>query len=224
MITGKQLESFLAKTFGHEQGILVSLKSDMQPMSITITDRELILTRYNYSVERPPYYSYNKASHLVYASQFIAEMDWIWLRMPHMEDKSLGSSKKSGILYETTISDHYWVDIRSKLDLPPENKYVLAKVENAPWFDDDDQDNVNTVVVKLKKGITMKERESMIGTDKDYHIYKNGPLRSSIYQSCDEYGNNVFPWSWSAFGGITFPSQSISKWCNVPVLSKTSAL
>ena len=45
--------------------------------------------------------------------------------------------------------------------LPKEGVYVLARHNRGTWHDSDDQANVNCVVVKLKKGISKKERELM---------------------------------------------------------------
>jgi len=119
-----------------------------------------------------------------------------------------------------------WIKINSEKDLPEEGKYVIAKHNRGTWHDSDDQENVNTVVVKLVKGISAKERELMRGTSKDYQdspaedhgFYKKSGLRSDTYKFGDEEGNNTVPWAWNSFGPDSFFGQQITHWCLIAPL------
>lgn len=120
-----------------------------------------------------------------------------------------------------------WVEIKSENDLPEEGKYVIAKHNRGTWKDSNDQENVNTVVVKLVRGISLKEREEMRGTDKDYQYHepkdygdcKISGLRSDVYKMGDEQSNNIVPWAWDSFGVDSFFGQSITHWMLIPPLS-----
>ncbi len=59
-----------------------------------------------------------------------------------------------------------WIKTSDKL--PEEGKYVLGMHGRGTWHDSDDQDNVNCVVVKLKRGISEEERERMKTNGEDY--------------------------------------------------------
>lgn len=117
-----------------------------------------------------------------------------------------------------------WINVKDKL--PEEGKYVLAKHNRGTWHDSDDQENVNTVVVKLVRGISEKERKEMKGTSKDYQdspaedhgFYKISGLRSDTYKQGDEHGNNMVPWVWDTFGADSFFGQSITHWMPIPPL------
>jgi len=119
-----------------------------------------------------------------------------------------------------------WIEIKSEQDLPKEGKYVIAKHNRGTWHDSDDQENVNTVVVKLVRGISEKERQEMKGTDKDYQdsppgdhgFYKISGLRSDTYKQGDEYGNNTVPWAWDTFGPDSFFGQTITHWMPIAPL------
>lgn len=119
-----------------------------------------------------------------------------------------------------------WIEIKSEKDLPPEGKYVIARHNRGTWHDSDDQENVNTVVVKLVRGISKKEREEIKGTDRDtqlkppedYGFYKLSGLRSDNYQKGDEHGNNTVPWAWSTFGPDSFFGQTITHWMPIAPL------
>ena len=113
-----------------------------------------------------------------------------------------------------------WIEIKSEKDLPEEGKYVIAKHNRGTWHDSDDQENVNTVVVKLVRGISEKERDEIRGTDKDsqerpaedHGSYKISGLRSDIYRRGDEHGNNAVAWAWESFGTASFFGQQITHW------------
>ena len=119
-----------------------------------------------------------------------------------------------------------WIEIKSKKDLPQEGKYVIAKHNMGTWRDSDDQENVNTVVVKLVYGISEKERNEMKGTDKDYQdspaedrgSYKLSGLRSDTYEQGDEHGYNTVAWAWSSFGSGWFFGQTITHWAAIEPL------
>jgi hypothetical protein len=119
-----------------------------------------------------------------------------------------------------------WIEIKSEKDLPPEGKYVIAKHNMGTWHDREDQENVNTVVVKLVRGISEKERQEMRGTDndyqysqpKDYGYYRISGLRSETHKFGDESGNNTVPWAWDSFGPGSFFGDSITHWMPIPPL------
>lgn len=104
--------------------------------------------------------------------------------------------------------------IRTNDRLPEEGKYVLARYNRGTWIDSDDQQNVNCVVVKLVKGISLDERNRM----------KNGEIscqdeRWKIYRSADEGDNNKRPYCWVTFGADKFFGQEIVEW--MPIESST---
>lgn len=112
-----------------------------------------------------------------------------------------------------------WIETAKQL--PPEGKYVLGRHNRGTWKDSDDQDNVNCVVVKLGKGISVEERQKMkLGILPDK---KHGPSwcesqgwhyskRSSIITRHDEDGNNLVPYSFDTFGSSHFFGQEITHW------------
>ena len=109
--------------------------------------------------------------------------------------------------------------------LPPIREYVLARHNRGTWYDSDDQDNVNCVVVKLVKGITEEEREQMkrgeIDDPKIATTISGKPWpspRSSLYGPEDQHGNNRKPYYWSQFGPDQFFGQSITHWMLIPKL------
>ena len=105
-----------------------------------------------------------------------------------------------------------WISTKDKL--PEEGKYVLARHNRGTWNDITDQDNVNCVVVKLVRGISINEREKM----------KKGELpqtleRSKVYKSEDEHGNNQVPYNWQMFGLDSFFGQTITHWMPIEPLT-----
>jgi hypothetical protein len=104
-----------------------------------------------------------------------------------------------------------WTTIKSFEDLPPEGKYVLARHSRGTWRDNTDQENVNCVVVKLVKGISLEERKLMeqgaIPCPKE-----NGYERWKLYMKCDEHSNNLVPYNWEMFGPDSFFGQDIVEW------------
>lgn len=114
-----------------------------------------------------------------------------------------------------------WINTKDKL--PPEGKYVLARHNRGTWHDSTDQENVNCVVVKLSKGISIVEREQMKKGELPDPIEKlisnvgiSESRRSSVYCSEDEEGNNLVPYNWVEFGPDSFFGQSIICW--TPIL------
>ena len=114
-----------------------------------------------------------------------------------------------------------WIEIKNERDLPPEGKYVLARHNRGTWHDSDDQANVNCVVVKLKKGLSIEDRNKMIsGEIPDYEDSPGWCLstgwtiskRSIVYKNEDEHGNNRVPYKWEMFGPDSFFGQSITHW------------
>ena len=95
--------------------------------------------------------------------------------------------------------------IKTKNKLPPKEKYVLGRHNRGTWIDDDDQNNVNCVVVKLKKGISQEERSKLPDTDE----------RKRLFTSDDEFLNNLVPYSFHTFGTDHFFGQSITHWQSI---------
>ncbi|MCK4813005.1 MAG: hypothetical protein KAT14_03605 [Candidatus Marinimicrobia bacterium] len=95
--------------------------------------------------------------------------------------------------------------IKTKNKRPPEGMYVLGRHNRGTWKDSDDQKNVNCVIVKLKKGLSLAEREAMSECE-----------RKSTYTCDDEYGNNTAPYSFHTFGSAHFFGQSIYEWAYIP--------
>lgn len=121
-----------------------------------------------------------------------------------------------------------WISTKDKL--PEEGKYVLARHNRGTWHDSDDQENVNCVVVKLKKGISKEERELMkIGKleSKTTKFIDCGGLwsgsvrhipRHKITYPEDEHGNNLVPYYWDGFGADSFFGQTITHWTPIKPL------
>lgn len=97
------------------------------------------------------------------------------------------------------MPDNQWISVKERL--PPEGKYVVGRHNRGTWIDSDDQENVNCVIVKLKRGISASERE------------KTG---SKTYSADDEWGNNLVPYSFHEFGVDNFNGQSITHWMPLP--------
>lgn len=97
--------------------------------------------------------------------------------------------------------------IKSEDKLPPEGKYVLGRHNRGTWHDGSDQANVNCVVVKLIRGISMEEREKM---------RIKLPPRANIYKPEDEHSNNEKPYYWSSFGPDSFFGQTVTHWLPIP--------
>ena len=118
-----------------------------------------------------------------------------------------------------------WIKINSDVDLPKEGKYVLGRYCVGNWYDNEDQDNVNCVIVKLTKGISKKERELMkSGKLQDYtkpYNFLSGKeiiKRSEIVEFGDEDGNNKVSYRWEGKGGSNFFGQDISHWMPIEPL------
>lgn len=121
-----------------------------------------------------------------------------------------------------------WISVKDRL--PEEGKYVLARHNRHTWNDDDDQNNVNCVVVKLKKGISKEERELMKEGRLDCKTIRmidcgglwSGSSRDipryNIRRAEDEDGNNLVPYNWDSFGATSFNGQEITYWTNIEPL------
>ena len=92
--------------------------------------------------------------------------------------------------------------ISTKEQLPEEGKFVLARHDLKQWIDSKDPENVNCVVVKLRKGISKSEREKLSDDDP----------RKNIWKGEDEYGNNKVPYLWAIFGADIFHGHRITHW------------
>jgi len=101
------------------------------------------------------------------------------------------------------LKGEQWISVDDRL--PEEGKYVIAKHNRGTWSDSEDQENVNTVVVKLRKGLSMEDREKMDDCN-----------RKLTYRCDDEHGNNLVPYSWHQFGSDHFFGQSITQWMYIP--------
>jgi hypothetical protein len=110
-------------------------------------------------------------------------------------------------------------------ELPEEGKYVLGIHNRGTWHDSKDQSHVNMVIVSLRKGISIKEREMMKSGEIDDPL--DGPYssmwgpgymikRSTVTSACDESGNNKRPYNWETFGPSSFFGQDITHWMKLP--------
>jgi hypothetical protein len=115
--------------------------------------------------------------------------------------------------------------ISTKDHLPEEGKYVLARHNRGTWHDSTDQENVNCVVVKLKRGISEDQRTKMKKGELSDPIIPRisncgavNFLRSSIYSKEDEHDNNLVPYCWIQFGPDDFFGQTITHWMPIPPL------
>lgn len=99
-----------------------------------------------------------------------------------------------------------WHTIKTEDDLPPVGKYVIARHNRDTWQDSSDQTNVNCVVVKLRRGISLKEREKLA---------EDNPRKKEFYSS-DQHGNNLKPYYWDAFGPSSFFGHEITEWMFIP--------
>jgi hypothetical protein len=122
-----------------------------------------------------------------------------------------------------------WISTKDKL--PKEGKYVLARHNRGTWNDSTDQANVNCVVVKLVRGISMEERKLMeegkLPSRKEGGVHYDGdwdkPIYTSnerwkIYKGEDEHGNNLVPYKWEEFGPDSFFGQTITHWMPIEPL------
>lgn len=100
--------------------------------------------------------------------------------------------------------------IKTEDELPPEGKYVLARHNRGTWFSITDQDNVNCVVVRLKRGISIEERKTMSESSLGEEI-----KRSMIYKEADEHWNNQKSYCWNTFGATSFFGQEITHWTTI---------
>jgi hypothetical protein len=118
--------------------------------------------------------------------------------------------------------DGKWISTKDKL--PKHGKYVIAKHNKGTWMDSSDQENVNTVVVKFVRGISVEEREKMEKGELPQTLEKGWCLsdgwreteRSGVYKSEDEGRNNQLPYNWQMFGQNSFYGQEITHWTEIP--------
>ena len=117
-----------------------------------------------------------------------------------------------------------WISTKDRL--PKEGKYVLARHNRGTWNDSTDQANVNCVVVKLVRGISIEEREKMKKGELPQTLEKGWCLseglseteRSRVYEAEDEGGNNHVPYNWRMFGLDSFFGQTITHWMPIEPL------
>lgn len=85
--------------------------------------------------------------------------------------------------------------------LPEPNQYVLAIYNGNNWIDEHDMQRCKCVVVKFKKGLSIKERNAMPQCD-----------RKRTYFEEDEFGNNIKPYCWRTFGSLCLFGQEVIYW------------
>ena len=107
--------------------------------------------------------------------------------------------------------------IKSEDELPPEGKYVIGKHNRGTWVSGTDQENVNTVIVKLEKGYTEKQR---IEIKNDPNATSEEKYNASFSNPPNQYGNNEKPYGWSTFGPDYFFGQNITHWAYIPEFKK----
>jgi hypothetical protein len=118
-----------------------------------------------------------------------------------------------------------WISTKDRL--PEEGKYVLARHNIGIWNDNTDQANVNCVVVKLVRGISIEEREKMKKGELPQTLEIGWCLssgwskteRSRIYKPGDEDEDNLVPYSWETFGPDSFLGQTITHWMPIEPLT-----
>ena len=118
-----------------------------------------------------------------------------------------------------------WINTKDRL--PEQGKYVLARHNRGTWNDTVDQANVNCVVVKLIRGISIEEREKMKNGELPQTLEKGWCLsqgyseteRSQVYKAEDEEGNNRVPYNWQMFGPDSFFGQTITHWMPIEPLT-----
>jgi hypothetical protein len=114
--------------------------------------------------------------------------------------------------------------IKTSERLPEEGKFVLARHNKENWISKDP--NANCVVVMLERGISKKERELMrkgeldCGKDEYLPLLDCEVKRYYIYNSSDEHGNNLVPYSWQTFGPQSFFGQEITHWMPIEPLNE----
>lgn len=126
-----------------------------------------------------------------------------------------------------------WIEIKSENDLPEEGKYVLARHNLGTWGDKSDPENVNCIVVKLVKGISLSDRKQMQEGKKESFVSEIGvyygendmPIskeykRHEIYKAEDEHWNNTVPYNWVSFGNRSFNGQEITHWAKIEPVTK----
>lgn len=104
--------------------------------------------------------------------------------------------------------------------LPPEGRYVLVHLANQPWSDSDDQGGVFYAVAKMKRGLSLEDRQKMkagVIPDEVYPLaLLETSLRSKIHTEDDEYGNNLRPYRWHTFGPSKYFGQEVDYWMEIP--------
>lgn len=112
-------------------------------------------------------------------------------------------------------------------ELPPEGKYVIGKYNGGNWRDGTDQKNVNTVIVKMVKGLSDSDRQKMkAGNIHDPETEQGWCLaggsqsykRSAVCRAEDQSGNNLVPYNFTSFGPSSFFGQYITDWMFIPDL------
>ena len=98
----------------------------------------------------------------------------------------------------------------SKGQFPENNQYVLVRIINPSWSDNEDKyDNLPMRVVKFVKGITEEKRKKLGKSD-----------RARTYKCGDVHGNNLKPYRWVEFGPGMFFGQEVDVWYNLTELEK----
>lgn len=108
-----------------------------------------------------------------------------------------------------------WISTKERL--PEDGKYVLARHNRGTWHDRTDQENVNCVVVKLVRGISLKERKDMKDGNVPVTVYKSYE-RWEFYMQGDESDSNKVPYEWATFGPDSFGGESITHWTPIKPL------
>jgi hypothetical protein len=114
-----------------------------------------------------------------------------------------------------------WISVTDKL--PKEGVRVLCKRDGKLY---DDYRGLNykehfgeIIIAKIKKGISISEREKMERGELKFSLVGGWCLsdgftkspRYEMFDSCDEFGNNLVPYKWIG-DGIDYWGQEITKW------------
>lgn len=93
-----------------------------------------------------------------------------------------------------------------KGELPKNNEYVVARYTRGNWHDSDDQEGCVWKVVKFERGLSEKDRQSLVLSEK----------QRKTYSSCDQFGNNLKPYCWNEFGPSCIFGQDVDLWFRLP--------
>lgn len=93
----------------------------------------------------------------------------------------------------------------TKDELPKEHVPVLIAIGNMTHVSKESEYLAMYDVAWIEKGISEEERNNLPDDDD----------RKNIYESCDEHGNNLVPYSWETFGPQEYFGQDVYAWAYI---------